>query len=104
MKTLLLALASIVSLVGSVSMACQNGDTSKILLVISETSAGQENAVIGSVSTADGSVSFESNELYVKSRLGSVIMVKSFYGRQYKFDMKTAYQDDRFCFAAVYAR
>ena len=103
MKLLLFSLSFFVCLISTKSYACQNGDTSKVLLVVGETEAGEENAVLGSIKTSDGTVEIEKSGYYITQSQGSEIFMKGLDGSSYRFDSKNAQSSGRFCYRVIYA-
>lgn len=87
----------------TVSNACQNGDTSKVLLVVSETRDGEEMAVIGEIRTVDGAVSIIRDHYKETSNDGSVITLLRTTGEIYKFDRKNT-REAGFCYQAILAQ
>ena len=81
--------------------ACQNGDTSKILLVLADSGEGEENAVIGEVLTGDGSVHITRDWYELSRDDGKVITVKNLSSGTYSFDRANA-REAGFCFKAIF--
>ena len=102
MKTLIFAaIAGFSCLLPSVSFACTPGDTSKVLLVIHDSDEGEEDKVVGEISTSDNMVAVTSRSYFLRGEVGNVINLESLGGHKYSFDRRKA-RWGRFCFKSIF--
>jgi hypothetical protein len=101
MKLFLAAVLLFVSFFSAISLACQNGDTSKTLLVIHVSEAGEENAIIGEIRTSDNNITITHSDYALVGVQGDWITV-DYFGKTYSFNRLNA-QQSVFCFKAIFA-
>src|SRR5258707_1225594 len=105
MKLILTGILAFGSFFAVSAHACTPSKT-EIFLIIKETPAGEEDALIGEIEVADGSVKMERKSYAVTGTDGSRIYVKEVFGNAtYTFDRNNVQPGgERYCSPVIFAQ
>lgn len=105
MKLFALQILSLITFATSFSQACIKGDTSKVLLIVAESEGGEENKVIGTINTADGSLARSKTTYIIWKNSGNTIIFERFSGTRYVFDRRNLITNYKsYCYPVIFAQ